>query len=208
MKINCKPLAPVGLLVAALGLAPGLKAECGGVDRLLRHPTAMPSGAAPARLVRASFLADDDGTPLPSIVGMWHVKFIAMGNQGIPDKTEIDAGYSQWHGDGTEITNSGGRAPSTSSFCLGVWERTAPLKYELNHLAISWDPTPSTADPDGVIVGPASIRESVTLSANGQSFMGTFVITQYDETLNVLAEVKGNIKGTRITASTPPSSVF
>jgi hypothetical protein len=29
----------------------------------------------------------------------------------------IDAGFAQWHSDGTEIMNS--HAPATSNFCLG-----------------------------------------------------------------------------------------
>lgn len=207
-------LPAFGALLVAFALTPASQAQCGGLGKVLGHRTAweslqgLPSQPGQARLLRTALGADDETAPEPSIVGMWHVKFLSMGNTGIPDKTELDAGFAQWHSDGTEIMNSGGRAPSTSSFCMGVWEKIGPLKYELNHFAIAWDPTPITANPDGVIVGPASIHESVTLSANGESFMGTFVITQYDETLKVLAEVKGNIKGTRITASTAPSSVF
>jgi len=203
--------------IAALALASVSvsvsSAQCLGTSKLLGHRTAWEpmrgQFASPQpRLVRASFDDDDESAPEPSIVGMWHVKFIAMGNEGIPDKTEVDAGYSQWHSDGTEILNSGGRAPSTSSFCLGVWEQTGVRKYSLNHFAIAWDPTPSNSDPNGVILGPASIRENVTLSLKGNAFSGTFTIIQYDETLKKLAEVKGNITGTRITAVTPPSSVF
>ncbi len=215
MRFTYKMLLPaVGGLVLALGSTPVSLAQCGGFTSLLGHRTAWeslqgtPSGSGRVRLLKTAFGQEDKTAPEPSIVGMWHVKFLSMGNTGIPDMTELDAGYAQWHGDGTEMMNSGGRAPSTSSFCLGVWERTGPLKYELNHIAIAWDPTPSTANPDGVIVGPGSIRESVTLNAKGDAFTGTFVITQYDETLKVVAEVKGNIKGTRINVNTVPTSVF
>lgn len=204
--------------IAALALASVFvsvsNAQCLGTSKFLGHRTARDSFGGPAasvrpRLVRAAFKNDEDETaPEPSIVGMWHVKFIAMGNEGIPDKTEVDAGFAQWHADGTEIMNSGGRAPSTSSFCLGVWEQTGIRTYSLNHIAISWDPTSSNSDPNGVILGPASIRENVTISPNGALFSGTFTINQYDETLKKLAEVKGNITGTRVTVSTPPSSVF
>ena len=205
--------AIVALALASVSVSVS-SAQCLGTSKLLGHRTAWDSLGSPAasvqpRLLRAALGGDEDeSAPTPSIVGMWHVKFIAMGNEGIPDKTEVDAGFAQWHSDGTEIMNSGGRAPSTSSFCLGVWEQTGIRKYSLNHFAISWDPTPSDADPNGVILGPASIRENVTLSANGATFSGTFLIVQYDETLKKLAEVKGNITATRITATTPPSSVF
>jgi hypothetical protein len=214
MRFTYQMLLPAVGLVLALGSTPVSLAQCGGITGLLGHRTAWesmqgtPSGSGGIRLLKTAFGQEDESAPEPSIVGFWHVKFFAMGNQGIPDKTEVDAGYAHWHSDGTELMNSGGHAPSTSSFCMGVWKKTAALKYELNHFAIAWDPTPSTADPDGVIVGPASIRESVTLSANGNAFTGTFVIIQYDETLKVLAEVKGDIKGTRINVNTVPTSVF
>ena len=59
------------------------------------------------------------------IVGFWKVKFISEGNSGIPDGTVIDNGFAQWHSDGTEILNSS-RPPATSSFCLGVWQKSGP----------------------------------------------------------------------------------
>ena len=205
-------LPAIAALVLGIGGASRSQAQCGGFSKYLGHPAAWEPMRGPAgqpRLLRTPLgEPEDENAPEPSINGMWHVKFIAMGNAGIPDKTEIDAGFSVWHADGSEILNSGGRAPSTSSFCLGVWQHAGPRKYTLNHIAIAWDPTPSNADPNGVIVGPATIRENITLGANGNAFSGTFTITQYDESMKVLAQVKGNITGTRVTVNTPPSSVF
>jgi len=68
------------------------------------------------------------GSDNVSIVGFWHVKFVSDGIStgipgGVPKGAEVDAGYSQWHSDGTEIMNSGGRAPNTGDFCLGVWAK-------------------------------------------------------------------------------------
>ncbi len=66
-----------------------------------------------------------------SIVGLWKFTFVAEGNSGNPapfnppDGATLDAGYVQWHSDGTEIMNSG-RDPATGSFCLGVWKTTGP----------------------------------------------------------------------------------
>src|ERR1035438_8831624 len=80
-----------------------------------------------------------------SIVGMWNIQFISMGNTmhtpGIPDGAQIDFGYGQWHSDGTEFFNSGGRAPATQNFCLGVWQQTGRYTYVLNHFALSYDAT-------------------------------------------------------------------
>jgi len=42
------------------------------------------------------------------IVGFWRVDLISEGNSGITDGTVLDAGFTQWHSDGTEILNSSG----------------------------------------------------------------------------------------------------
>ena len=129
-----------------------------------------------------------------AIVGLWKVSFLAKGNQNIPDGAPIDQGYATWHEDGTELMNSG-RPPITSSFCMGVWKQIGPATFKLNHVALSWDPTGT------VFVGPARIREVVTVSRSGNRYTGTFTIDQYstDET-TVLAHITGVISATRITA--------
>jgi hypothetical protein len=159
-----------------------------------------------AALGNGGFDEDGDGA---AIVGFWHEHFISDGVTsgipgGIPKGAEVDAGYSQWHSDGTEILNSAGRAPDTTNFCLGVWQKVGTSKYLLNHFATSWDPTKGANG----LVGPANIREEVTLASDGQSFSGTFTINQYDEMGNKLVHIQGTITGTRITVSTPPSSIF
>jgi hypothetical protein len=156
------------------------------------------SGSFRAPIVRVSEQSNADA----GIVGFWHVKFVSEGSSGIPDGTEVDAGYSEWHSDGTEIMNSGGRSPITSSFCLGVWEQTGTSTYVLNHFAAGWDPTGTT------LIGPGNIREKVTLGPNGNQFSGTFTVDQYDESNNLLAHLQGTITATRITVTTPPSSIF
>jgi hypothetical protein len=129
-----------------------------------------------------------------TIVGFWHVDFVAKGNtNGIPDGAPIDSAYVQWHLDGTEIMNSA-RDPRTSSFCLGVWKRTGPFTYTLKHVALSWD---GSGNP----VGPATISESVTLSHDGNSYTGHFTITQYatdGTTILPPTPIVGTISGKRI----------
>jgi hypothetical protein len=200
------------LFALALVFLPNAKAECGGYDKPLAHPSSWQTQHGPALLLRTA-LDDDHGFGDVSIVGFWHVKFTSDGVTsgipgGIPKGAPVDAGYSEWHSDGTEIMNSGGRAPSTSSFCLGVWQQVGPRQYLLNHFAASWDPTPSADFPNGQLIGPTSIRELVTLAPNGQSFTGIFTIDNYDESNNLKSHLQGTIAGTRITVSTPPSSIF
>jgi hypothetical protein len=134
------------------------------------------------------------------IVGFWKVKFVAEGNPGIPDDTVIDNAFVVWHGDGTEIMNSS-RPPATGNFCLGVWQKSGPSRYELNHFGLS-------SDPGGKLIGPAQIREQVTLDRGGDRYEGTFTIDQYDLSGNPGPHVSGRITGTRITVDTPVADVL
>lgn len=128
------------------------------------------------------------------VVGLWKFRFVSQGTQGIPDGTEIDAGYVTWHSDGTELMNSG-RPPKTGSFCMGTWRQTGPRSFKLNHFALSWDESGAS------FIGPANIREQITVARGGSSYSGTFLLTQYaiDET-TILAQIRGVVSATRITA--------
>ena len=200
-------LPAFGAASIALLFVPNAIAQCGGIrPAAVTHASLQPQ-TAQARLLRAAYSPaamqdQEDEAASASIVGFWHVKFIAEGDKTIPNGTEIDAGYSQWHSDGTEIMNSGGRAPDTSNFCLGVWEKVGPSQYKLNHLAAAWDPTKN------VLLGPANIKEEVTLAPTGEHFAGSFTINQFDESGNLLAHVVGKITGDRISVNTPPTSIF
>jgi hypothetical protein len=136
----------------------------------------------------------------PSIVGMWNITFTAQGNSAhnppIPDGAMIDFGYSVWHSDGTEFLNSGMRAPATQNFCLGVWSRTGYNTYQLNHFALSYDQTAGTLN------GKVQIQESVTLSADGNSYAGTFTIDVYDPTGTTKVDhLQGTVSAQRVTVS-------
>jgi len=128
----------------------------------------------------------DDDSDHAGIVGLWKVKFVSNG-------ATIDEGYATWHSDGTEIMNSG-RPPITGSFCMGVWKKTGPSSYKLNHFGLSWDPTGKT------LVGPTNIREEVVLGSNENSYSGTFTIDQYDTDGHLLAHISGLVSAQRITA--------
>lgn len=215
MKTNHSTLAGTfGGLVLAVLILPSSHAQCGGLPTALTKHTAWHSQFRQARLMRATF--NDSVDDEVSIVGFWHVKFVSDGVSsgipgGVPKGAEIDAGYSQWQADGSEIMNSGGRAPNTSSFCLGVWEETGVRRYKLNHFGTAWDPTKGAVGPtgpEGVLIGPARIQEDVILDPNGESFTGTFSIDQYDEAGDHLVHLQGTVTGTRITVTTPESSIF
>jgi hypothetical protein len=135
-------------------------------------------------------------------VGMWSVRYLAQGNStrnpAIPDGAVVDFGYSQWHGDGTEILNSGGHSPATENFCLGVWGQTGYLTYELNHFALSYDLTSQN------LAAYVNIREQIALSPSGDMYSGTFTIDVYDPKGNHVDHIAGNITGQRITVDSKP----
>jgi len=135
----------------------------------------------------------------PSMIGMWHVAFIAEGNgPGLPpDGVQVDNALSHWHVDGTEVTVSS-RAPETGDVCLGVWKKVGERHYKLNHFGISFDPSTDPNNPQGF----ANIRQDIWLSPDGKTFKGTFSIDQFDATGNLLVEIKGNLVGTRVNMST------
>lgn len=220
MRNNRSLSIAASLIAVTLSVMPNALAQCGGFRSLLAHPTSWQPTLGQGHLQRAAFGAalgqDDLAREDVSIVGFWHVKFVSDGIStgipgGVPNGAEVDAGYSQWHSDGTEIMNSGGRAPNTGDFCLGVWAKVGARQYKLNHFAAAWDPTKGAvgpAGPAGELIGPARIQEEVTLSPRGDSFTGSFSIDQYDESGNLLVHLEGKITGTRINVDTPQSSVF
>lgn len=157
---------------------------------------------------------------LEPITGLYEETLTSQGNppdSAIPNGAVADHGYSVWHADGSEIMNSG-RPAGDSNFCLGTWARTGKRTYMLNHFTLAWTQTvsntPDLGTPPGLpppfvnneFVGPGNIRETITLSPDGNSFTGTFTITQYmGETGQVVPgfPVSGVINGTRLTINSP-----
>jgi hypothetical protein len=179
----------IGLAVLAATFAPLATAGCGDIpgkppaSLRLQPPYLMQAAYRPARLV----LASDKDPAGASIVGLWAVTFTVGG-------TMVDWGYAQWHSDGTEIMNSGGRAPATQNFCLGVWEKTGNSSYKLNHVALSYDAA------TGALNGIVSVREWVTVDHTGNNYQGNFTIDVVDPNKNPVGHVAGEITGERITA--------
>lgn len=147
---------------------------------------------------------------LEPIAGLYEVTMTAEGNgpTGLPDGAPVDHAYVQWHADGTEIMNSG-RPAGDGNFCLGTWAQTGKRTYTLNHFMLPWAQALNAdgVDIDNAFVGPASIQETVTLSRDGSSYTGTFVLTQYDTNYNIVLPggipIKGTLTGTRKTTDSP-----
>ena len=188
-------LASAVALVAVV--APYAHAGCGQYRPASIDATPHSRFAAPDSFLAAFARVDDeDANRDHTIVGTWKEHWISEGSKGIPDGTEIDAGYAQWHSDGTEANLSGLRSPLTGNVCFGEWKKTGPRTYRMNHFGVSYNET-------GVnLVGPARIQQALVLSEDGLSTSGTFTIDQYDEAGNLLAHLQGKIAGTRVTMDT------
>ena len=198
---NWKIVPALSALALATMFAPYAHAGC-GLYSPAPHPASWQPLIASPRLVLAALTNDEAATPSePSMVGTWKEKWISEGSEGIKDGTEVDAGYAQWHSDGTEINISGLRAPLTGDVCLGEWIKTGARTYQMNHFGISYDSTGAN------LVGPARIQQWLTLNPNGNSTWGKFTIDQYDEAGNLLAHLQGNVTGTRVTMETGFQSV-
>ena len=164
----------VGLgALTAVAAAPAAWAGCGWIQ-----PANWDGGSIAGKLTPVSGFS--------GIVGLWSVQFLIGGQQQ-------DWGYAEWHSDGTEIMNSGGRAPATENFCLGVWRQSGVNTYHLKHFALSYDAT------SGALNARVMITEDVTLDATGQNFSGPFSYDIYNAAgTTLLQHVPGTIVGHRV----------
>jgi hypothetical protein len=169
------------LMVATSAFAPAAWAGCGvSPEMLKKHASWSTDGQDNAMLIPVNL---GQGT----IVGMWSVTLTAGGGT-------FDWGYQVWHDDGTEIMNSGSRAPATENFCMGVWAQTGPFSYKLNHFALSYDAA-------GALNAKVNIKENVMVDAKGMTFSGPFTADIFSPTGAPVGHVAGQIVGQRISAN-------
>ena len=186
--------AGLGFVLIGAFLTAMAAAQCGTPTAKL-HKQAWRVGDPTALLTQAV----DTEEP---IVGMWHVMFTAEGNsEGPPNGTPIDNAIIVWHGDGTEIMNSG-RPPQDGDFCMGIWKKVRPNQYRVNHFA--WAGNDTTNAPSGIgnPAGPTRIIEAITVSADGNCLSGTFSLRATDTRGKTTAFITGTITGTRVTMET------
>jgi hypothetical protein len=214
----------IAIFTLGAGLAQQASAGCLDVPGMKVPTTDLRNSLSPfgsARFMNADYrqVSDDEYGPSffrAPIVGLWAFKYTSMGNSktlGIPDGAPIDNGTTGWFADGNEITFSGARNPIVGATCIGVWKQTGERTYVLNHIGLSWNPIAPSAAPagpgnpgggPGAPGGPAFIKQSVTLSRDGQSYTGTFSINQLlpDGKTPAAPAIKGTIAATRITVET------
>ncbi len=181
----------------------GVRAECGSAMSKGVHPSSFSLLSPLAQAASDGSDAAQDSGRYPSIVGMWHVKFVAKGNHGgPPDNTVLENALVVWHSDRTEIMNSN-RPAQDGNFCMGVWEQTGAFYYYLNHFAwLGFNDTTNSPGGVGKPIGPVHIREYVRLSPDGQHYYGNFIQEAYDTSGNRTARIVGLISATRVTTHT------
>ena len=193
--------ATLAMVLIGMGFVSKANAQCAGSDSFKAGGIQQQSWEGGPLFGTASFLQVASHTGGGAgIVGFWKVKLLSEGNAGIPDGTVLDNGFVQWHSDGTEMMNSS-RAPTTQSFCMGVWQKTGPSSYQLNHFALGWDSSSN-------FIGPIQLQESVTVNKKSNQYTGTFTIDQFDPMGNPQGHFAGNVAATRITVDTPVGDVL
>ena len=171
-------LMATAVLAASSVFAPAAWAGCGVNAATLKKHASWSSDAADGAMLIPVNLGQN------SIVGMWSVTLTANGGT-------FDWGYQVWHSDGTEIMNSGSRAPATENFCMGIWAQSGPFSYKLNHYALSYDAT-------GALNAKVLIKENVVVDGKGGTFSGPFTADIFSPTGAPVGHVAGQIVGQRL----------
>jgi hypothetical protein len=180
MNLNFVKFAACMLMVA--GLSASALASCG--DSL----SAMAAGAASIQaqsrpIQQNSGPTKDNAAKNSSIVGLWHIQFIA-GDQTIQEAYQI------WNVGGTEVHNAN-VDPRGGFVCLGAWKRVPHGAFKLAHRALQYD-------TNGNFLGTIHLSETLTLGNGGNTHSGSFTIDFYDPSGNFQFEVTGNVKAERI----------
>ena len=130
--------------------------------------------------------AASDNAVNPSIVGLWHIRFL-VGDQTIQEAFQI------WNTGGTEAHNPN-VDPRTGSICLGAWKEAAPRTFKLTHRVWSYDTS-------GNFLGTINLNETLVLGDKGNTHNGSFTLDFYDPLGNFMFEVPGSVIGERISVN-------
>jgi len=184
---KCSIVVTLSVLIATFSAT--AMAQCGGSFSSMAAAAALiqsqlPVSQSPVRnkSVAASDAAKDNPVD-PSIVGLWHIRFI-VGGQTIQEAFQI------WNSGGTEAHNPN-VDPRGGSICLGAWRQSAPQTFQLTHRVWNYDGA-------GTFLGTIHLNETLTLGDRGSGHTGSFTLDFYDPSGNFLFEVPGTVVGERI----------
>ncbi len=163
---------------------PSASAKC--ISDFSHAVPALQTGDSFAAPVEVPAVEGATATPTSAgIVGLWKVEFTSGGET-------VDVAFDAWHSDGTEILNDYTN-PIEGNVCLGVWTQTGARTYKLKHPSWAFDST-------GTLTGTVIIHETVTVSADGNSYKGKYAYDIYDTKGTFVTEYTGLITATRIRA--------
>ena len=120
------------------------------------------------------------------IVGLWDAHYHG-------DFEGIET-FEQWHSDGQEFESSN---EGLGVLCQGTWQAVGHSGVQLFHTWWSFDPA------TGALDGYARENQTLTVSQDGQSYDGTFLVRTYYLNGNRLAEFTGPVHADRLTVNTP-----
>ena len=155
-------------------------AQCGKPDASRLHRSAKV-------LQGAQFAAPGQGNKNNSIVGLWHVTYVA------PDGSTVYESFDQWHGDGNEFEVAD---VGVGVVCQGTWKQTPAGTVRLFH--IGWK-----FDLNNVVNGTFTITQTNMVGGDGNSYQGTFELQNFDLDGNHIdgEDVSGTVKATRLTVN-------
>lgn len=183
MSRSVKFVSGIACTVLALVLGVGNAfASCGdSMNALAARAAAIQSHAVSGQ---QSSTAASSNANNASIVGMWHIRFVA-GDQTIQEAFQI------WNFGGTEVHNPN-VDPRTGSVCLGTWKEAPGHTFKLSHRVWRYD---ASGNYQGII----RLSESVALTGNGDTHSGSFTLDFYDQDGNFQFSVPGNVVAERVT---------
>lgn len=187
-------LALAGCLLMVGAAAIPVSAQCGvSLSALAALPIATKSAVKPVLTKESLYSSTSDQANNPSIVGLWHVTFYV----NVPEVGDVPVqeAFQIWNTGGTEVHNprvsDSETIGTTAEVCLGAWNQSAPLVYNLAHRVWNYS--------GGVYLGTIHLTEKVTLSDKGSTQSGTFGLDFYDPDGNFEFNVSGTVAGERIT---------
>lgn len=189
-------IVSIGVFTAfVMSLAVTANAQCGGTFESLMSAIASSRGFSKVtKLPAESILSTQkelvsDKAANPSIVGLWHIKFMIDTPNG---PAVFQEAFQAWNTGGTEIHNPK-VDPRGGSVCLGTWAQGPGLTFNLAHRVWIYD----TAGNFQVLV---NLTENLTLNDRGTTQTGGFTLQPVDADGNPLGDpLIGHVVGERIT---------
>jgi hypothetical protein len=140
-------------------------ASCGDSFNAMAGAAASARSQPPGSLSSVLNGAASENAVNPSIVGLWHIRFL-VGDQTIQEAFQI------WNTGGTEVHNPN-VDPRTGNICLGAWKEAAPRTFKLTHRVWSYDAS-------GNFLGTINLNETLVLGDKGNTHNGSFTLDFYD----------------------------